>query len=482
MCSILEKIMIIGREKEKKLLEKAYRSNEAEFIAIYGRRRIGKTYLIREFFGHKKCHFFHTTGLQNGDLKTQLKKFTEALSQTFFDNIPLKTPANWGDAFSLLHSQIAKNEGKVVIFLDELPWLATRKSGLLQELDYYWNRHWSAMKQVILIVCDSSASWLIKKIIYSKGGLYNRTTAQIRLLPFSLAETNKYLKSRKVKLNHRHVLTLYLALGGVPYYLRYVDAGLSAEQNIQQLIFDNDAPLQDEYAKLFDSLFDKADTYKSLVTRIAQKREGVSRAELSATDGGGRLSQRLQDLSSTGFIEEYIPWGQTKGEYYKVTDEFCLFHVHWVAPHKGKKFAQNYWVNQSQRPTYYAWAGYAFEAVCMKHVENIINALGIRANSTIGSWRSIPKKGSAENGAQIDLVIERTDNAITLCEIKYTDKPYAIDKHYAEKLKHTMAIFGQKTKTTKQLFLAIISANGLKKTIYSEGLVSGIVTLNDLFA
>ena len=476
--------MIIGRKKEQQLLEKAYTSKEAEFIAIYGRRRVGKTFLIKEFYINKKCKFFHTTGLQNGNLKTQLSKFTESLSQAFFDNTPLSPPKSWSEAFNLLQTQISKEKGKVVIFLDELPWLATKKSGLLQELDYYWNRHWSGMKNVIVIICGSSASWLIKKIIYGKGGLHNRTTIQIRLLPFSLKEADAYLKSRNVKLNHKHVLSLYMALGGVPYYLRYVEPGLSAEQNIQNILFDNDAPLKDEYTKLFDSLFDHADAYRELITLIAKKREGITRVELGkqakSSKGGGRLTQRLNDLVSTGFIEPFVPWGKTKGEYYKLIDEFCLFYLHWIDPHKGKKFSSDYWIHQSQRPAYYAWSGYSFEAVCMKHVDTIISALKIHASSTVGSWRYTPKK-ETDQGAQIDLVIDRSDNAITLCEIKYTDQPFTIDKTYAQKLERTVELFRRTTKVTKQLFLVMISAHGLKKTIYSEDLIAGIVTLNNLF-
>jgi AAA+ ATPase superfamily predicted ATPase len=475
--------MIIGRKQEQKLLEKAYQSKEAEFIVIYGRRRIGKTYLVREFFKNKKCSFFHATGLQEGILKKQLKKFTEAVSQAYFDATPLETPKNWDEAFSLLHKQISKANEKVILFLDELPWMATRKSGLLQEIDYYWNQYWSRMPNVILIVCGSSASWLIQKIIYNKGGLHNRVTCQIRLLPFSLSEVREYLKSRNIKLNNKHILSLYMAFGGVPYYLRYIDPGLTAEQNIQQIMFDKNSPLSDEFNKLFDSLFENSNAYIELVKLIAKKKEGVGRSELKSTaklsTGGGRLSKRLQDLCETGFIEEYIPWGRNVGEYFKLIDEFCLFYLHWAVSQKSKKFTQYHWIDQSQRPSYYAWSGYAFEAVCLKHIDSIIHALKIRAAS-VGSWRFIPRK-KAENGAQIDLVIDRNDNAITLCEIKYTANPFVIDKQSNEKLKHKIAIFKKKVKINKQIFLAIISANGLEKNIYAEEIVDGIVILEDLF-
>lgn len=477
--------MIVGRKKEQQLLAKAFASKEAEFIAIYGRRRVGKTYLIREYFAKVTCRFFHATGLQRGSTKTQLKKFADALSQAFFDAAPLATPKNWGEAFALLHTQVAKSKEKIVIFLDELPWLATKKSGLLQELDYYWNRHWSGMPQVVVIVCGSSASWLIKKIIYNKGGLHNRTTCQIRLLPFTLSEADAYLKSRNIALNQAHVLMLYMALGGIPYYLRYVEPGQSAEQNIQRILFDKNGPLVDEYNRLFESLFEQAETYKELVQLISEKKQGIGRAELSnrakLSESGGRLTERLRDLIAIGFIEEYIPWGQKKGEYYKLIDEFCLFYLHFIASHRGKKFARDYWMHQSTKPTYSAWSGYAFEAICMKHVDQILIALDIQASSTIGSWRFVPQAKVGENGTQIDLLIDRGDSVINVCEIKYTDKPFVIDKPYAEKLKERVILFQRKTKTDKQLFLTFISASGLKKTIYSEELVNSIVTLKDLF-
>lgn len=477
--------MIIGRVEEQQRLSKIYNSSEAEFIVIYGRRRVGKTYLVREFFKNKKCVFFHATGLQHGTFKEQLNKFSTSLSETFFEGETLKQPNNWGEAFKTLQKQVSKSKNKVVIFLDELPWMVTRKSGLLKEVDYYWNHYWSAMPNVIFIICGSSASWLIKKIIYNKGGLHNRVTCEMKLTPFNLDETRAYLKHRKIKLNEKHILSLYMALGGIPYYLKYVEPGLTAEQNIQKIIFDKKAPLKDEFKKLFNSLFEDGEVYLELVQLIAKNKKGVRRSELDAltsfSANGGRLSERLDDLCATGFIEEYIPWGRNTGEYYKLIDEFSLFYLHWIDSKKSVRFTKDHWMNQSQRPAYYAWSGYAFEAVCMKHIEQIIRGLNIKASTTVGSWHFIPKIPS-ENGVQIDLIIDRNDNAITLGEIKFTEQPFAIDKSYAEKLKRKLDIFKQKTKTKKQLFLVMVSANGLKPTMYSEAMIDGTATLKDLFS
>lgn len=477
-------MIIVGRKREQEQLDKIFKSKESEFITIYGRRRIGKTYLIKSFFTTKDCVFFHATGLQGGSMQDQLNRFATSLSDTFFNKSPLGTHKNWNTLFTLLHSQVEKADKKVVIFLDELPWMATRKSKLLQEIDYFWNHYWSMRSNIILIVCGSSASWLIKKIIYNKGGLHNRTTLQIRLLPFNLTETNDYLKSRGLKLTHQHVLSLYMAMGGVPYYLKYAEPGFTAPQIIEMVFFDKNAPLKDEFNLLFNSLFDDAAAYKELIELIAQKRTGTSRAEIAKavklTPLGGGLSERLKELQDAGFIEDFIPWGRTRGEYYKVIDEFCLFYLRWKKLAHLKRREKDFWIQESQRPAYHAWAGYAFEAVCMKHIDSIIQALGIKSARASGSWLH-KAKDKNEDGAQIDLIIDRFDDAITLCEIKYTEQPFAIDKQYAALLNRTIKTFQKTTNVHKQIFLSFVSANGLKETLYSEEMVTGVVTLDDLF-
>ena len=356
--------MIVGRNKEQKLLNKAYLSKEAEFLVVYGRRRVGKTYLIREFYHKKKCLFVHATGEIKGKMHEQLNRFAESLSKIFFDNAPLQLNS-WEEAFKLLEQQIHKHiNTKIIIFLDELPWLVTRKSGLLKVIDYYWNHHWSKLSNVVLIVCGSSASWLMKNIIYDKGGLHNRITCELNLKPFNLAETREFLNYRKIKLSDRHILSLYMALGGVPYYLKYVEKGLTAEQNIQQIIFDINAPLKNEFKKLFQSLFTNADAYIEIIILLSKTKAGLSRSDIESqtklSTNGGRLTERLHDLSSAGFIEERLAWQKKAGEYYKLIDEFSLFHLHWIRTQKSKRFTVDHWLNQSNKQAYKSWAGYVF--------------------------------------------------------------------------------------------------------------------------
>ncbi len=476
--------MLIGREREQKVLNKILHSKEAEFLVVYGRRRVGKTFLIQDYFQNKPCVLLHATGTQNGNLKKQLANFSKIFADTFFNGLPLQSFLSWDDAFMQLSQQIRARKEKVVVFLDELPWMAARKSGLLEALDYHWNRYWSVLPNLVLIVCGSSASWLIKKIIYNKGGLHNRITGSIQLAPFNLAEVRAYLKSRKVKLTDNHILCLYMALGGIPYYLRYVEPGLTAQQNIQQILFADNAPLQDEFNKLFHSLFANAEAYIELIKLIAKKPVGISRADLEQkakhTGSGGRLTHRIKDLTAAGFIQEYTAWQRKQGEYYKLIDEFSLFYLQWVKVSKTKQFPREYWLAQSDTPAYHAWSGYAFERVCSKHIDQVMHALHIKSAATIHAWRHLPKNKLVQ-GAQIDLLVDRTDDAITLCEMKYTTKPYLIDKQYAKQLRDKRSIFQQVTNTDKQLFWALVTASGLKKNRYSDELISHVVTLSDLF-
>ncbi len=476
--------MIVGRKREQEALERAFRDNESQFITIYGRRRIGKTYLIREFFTEKDCIFLQVTGLQNGTLKQQLENFHVAILKTFRSANVLRKPANWREAFEQLTYEIAQAEKKVVVFFDELPWLVTQRSGLMSMIDFYWNNQWSGMKKVIFIACGSSASWILKNIIYHTGGLHNRTTVEIKLEPFNLAETQHYLESKHVTLGKKHILSLYMAVGGIPYYLNYVLPGYSATQNIQKMFFDSHAPLAHEYHKLFTSLFDGAEAYKEIIEIIASKRMGVTLTEIANTAQlsarGGELTTKLKRLCDAGFIEEYVPWKKKRGAYYKVIDEFCLFYLYWIHTIPNKRFAPDHWLIESQRPSYYAWSGYAFEAVCSRHSHQIIRGLDIKSARAITSWRYIPTSKD-KRGVQIDLVLIRGDDAITLCEIKYTDKPFAIDKAYAAILRYKIDMFREQTGAEAEIFLALVSANGIKPTTYSDELVSGVVTLNDLF-
>jgi uncharacterized protein len=482
---------IIGRLKECGLLTQLLKSNKAEFLALYGRRRVGKTYLIRNFFTGAPCIFFHVTGIQEGKLTEQLEQFVKQIGTTFYKGATLAPCQRWMEAFEELTKAIQhvpKNK-KVVLFFDEFPWMATKRSRLLQALDYYWNRYWVHDPRLKLIVCGSSASWVIANIINNKGGLYNRITFSLKLEPFSLAETKLFLKSQGIRLNYQHILDLYMVIGGIPHYLSRVEKGKSASQCIDELCFQKNGILFSEFEKLFTSLFDESDIYLRLCRSIAKHRYGIGQVQLikeSKAPHGGRTIHRLKELEDAGFIMSFIPYGhQEKGIYYKVIDEYTLFYFHWIEPSlsaiRKKDQASGYWLSKSTSPRWKSWAGYAFEAICYKHLSNIRTTLQIDPGAEVGSWRYVPKQRQVEEGAQIDLLFDRPDGVVTICEIKYNEQPFPIDKQYAKNLLNKVETFQKHSQTRKQIFIAMITSGGLKPTMYSEEIISGQVRLEDLF-
>lgn len=484
--------MIIGRIDEKKQLEKIFNASEAEFVAVYGRRRVGKTFLIKEFFAEKECLFFQASGILKAAAAVQLKEFKKAVEKTFYSQFKatkLRTPVTWMEALEMLNEAIENLSygQKVVLFLDEFPWMAQKKSQLLQALDYYWNHYWSNLPQVKLIICGSAASWIIDNILKNKGGLHNRVTLKLQIKPFDLMESQAYLKSRGISYNYAQMLQLYLCIGGIPYYLKGVEKGLSAMQNISQMCFQKTGALLDEFDNLFASLFNHHEEHEKIIQRIAKKREGVSREtiEEELSSKGGRLSCRLKELEEAGFIARYIPWGKKRGVYYKVIDEYTLFYLYWIQPiakeNISSEWNPHYWDEVSQSPAWNAWSGYAFEAICFKHVHLIRKALKIPEGAKVFTWRYIAKKSDLIDGAQIDLVFDRNDGIVNLCEIKYSKNAFNIDKEYALNLQHKAMIYQKVTQTKKQIFMSVITSAGLEASQYVSELIHSTATADDFF-
>jgi len=484
---------IIGRENEIRILENFLASNRPEFLAIYGRRRIGKTFLIRSYFENKDVIFLNTTGAKDGPLLEQISNFTKKIGDVFYNGAKLKAGKNWNETFEILTDAIKSKlaaDKKVVLFFDEFPWMATKNSRLLQNLDYYWNQYWSADSKIKLIICGSSASWIKDKIVNNKGGLHNRLTQRIPLEPFDLKNTKAYLNSLGIKLNSEQILPIYMVTGGVPYYLSQIEKGFSASQNIERLAFRRNSFLLEEFDNLFSSLFDDHEMNVEFVRAIADSRYGIGQEELLRKMGtalhGESGMKKLRALQDANFIIGFKPhFHSKKGMYYKVIDEYTLFYFHWIEPIRKtlleRGLTKGYWDKKYKSAGWDSWSGYAYEAICYKHIAQISKALDLSPTAIPSTWRYAPKKGSKESGAQIDLLFDRDDDAITICEIKYTDESFSITKAYAEKFKNKIDVFNRVTRNKKQIFLVFVSANGLKDTINSEGLVDGVVTLKDLF-
>lgn len=369
-----------------------------------------------------------------------------------------------------------------MIFLDEFPWLHGLKSGFLYAFEHFWNSWASRNKDLVIVICGSSASWMLQNVINNKGGLHNRITRKIRLLPFNLRETEDFLKSRDVKLDRYQLLQVYMAIGGVPHYLRSVKPGQSASQNIDRMCFTKDGVMADEFSNLYRSLFSHSENHIHAVRALAGKREGMDRNELlkkSRLRSGGTFTKIITELEESGFISRHIPFGKKiKDSVFRLTDEFSLFYLKFME--SSRHTGPGTWIRMSDTTSWKSWSGFAFEGICLKHIEQIKKALGISGVQTTESvWRYAGSK--KEPGAQIDLLIDRGDHCINIGEIKFSASPFIITKSYAEYLRTKISVFRERSKTTKTLFLLMITTRGIKKNEYSIGLVENEIDMNALF-
>jgi predicted AAA+ superfamily ATPase len=468
---------IIGRINEQETLKKRYDSDRAEFVALYGRRRVGKTFLIKSLFEHDFA--FYATGINDGDTSRQLANFNNEIAN--YGGKALTAALNWFDAFENLNTLIktSPNTAKKVIFLDEISWMATPKSDFLPALDYFWNRWMSSRSDILLVICGSATSWIIDNIVNNTGGLHNRLTQQIRLGPFSLKECEEYYRDRGIPLPRFQILESFMVFGGIPYYMDFFEADRSLAQNIDRAYFAQDAPLRSEFDNLYRALFLNADRHIEVIEAMSSKRKGLTREEITKITkikGGGTLTKILSDLVSCGFVREYYAFGKRKRDrMFQLTDPFTLFHLTFAD--KQKRFEENYWLNFCTTPAHSAWSGFAFERACLMHLPQIKHALGISGVLTeASSWQS----KSSDPGAQIDLVLERSDRIIHLCEMKFSSDEYTIDKAYSKKLRAKKSAFHDETATRKAAHTTLVTTFGLKRNEYSAEILFQI-TMNDLF-
>ncbi len=471
----------IGRTEEISILESALSSREAEMIAVIGRRRVGKTYLVESVYQEKII--FQLTGLQHTSKADQLDNFIIQLNKKVQSKIPLEKPKSWLRAFAMLTTYLEDQIGneKQVVFLDELPWLATHKSGFLTGLSYFWNS-WAVKKNIVLVVCGSAASWMIQKVINNKGGLYNRLTKRIFLAPFSLSETETYFKAQGFDFTRYQITQLYLALGGIPHHLKEVQKGKTAIQNINRICFSKNGLLRDEFSRLYPALFAHAENHIAIIRALATKQKGLTRSEiitLSKIPNGSGVTRTLEELEYSGFISTYRPFNKKKkNKLYRLTDEYSLFYLKFI---EGKVYeGTDIWNHLSQTQTYKSWSGYAFESICLKHIPQIKKSLDIAGIYSLSS--SFYQKGTTEQkGTQIDLLIDRNDGAINLFEIKFYTDPFTVSKQYAEELRQKRSIFKSITKTKKQIFYVLIAAQGVIANAHSQEIFGQVLTLDDLF-
>ena len=467
---------ITGRKTEMRELQRYYDSDRPELIIVYGRRRVGKTYLVKEFFENNFAFYF--TGTVGAPNHKNLANFDKAIIE--FGGAVTRASKNWSDAFEKLKALIAGKPGrKKVVFFDEMPWLDARESGFLPAFDYFWNSWASAVPEILFIGCGSATSWITKKLLQNRGGLHNRITGRIYLAPFSLGECEEFFKNSGIEMTRYHMAECYMIFGGIPFYLNLFHSDISFSQNVDRLCFADKAPLRYEFEELYRSLFKTPRRHIAIVEVLSKKRTGMNRAELSEScklPPNGHFTETLSELEQCDFIEKYTDFTKPKnGSYYYLKDPFTLFYLRYMKNNNTKD--EYFWTNYTEDGGHRAWCGYAFEQLCRTHIRQMKEKLGILGVSTdTTSWRS----GNTTPGAQIDLLIARRDGVINLCEMKYSKHPHVITKAEASELERKKSVFLLETGAKSAIHITLVTIWGLEKKGYFSIAQSEIV-LEDLF-
>jgi len=471
---------MVGRNREREMLQHAYESAQSEFVAVYGRRRVGKTFLIRETFNSKFA--FQHAGVANSGTKIQLERFRRSLIEGGHTRCPVLK--NWFQAFDELKEVVVSSaSARKVLFIDEMPWMDKPNANFIPALENFWNAWASARKDVLLIICGSATSWMLNKVIHSRGGLHNRVTVRIPLKPFTLPECAALALSMGIEATHYQLAQYYMALGGVPYYWNYLQRGMSVAQNIDELFFSGNDKLEKEFDELYASLFVRQEPYVAIVKALCRRKLGLTRDEISAATGignSGTLTKYLKELEQCGFLRRYQVAGKSvRDSIYQMFDNFTLFYLRFVKENVDGD--PRFWSNSVGKPIQNTWAGLSFELVCLEHVEAIKRALQIGGvHSRNYAWRCEHPADDAEKGAQIDLLIDRDDGVVNVCEMKYYGKEYAMTAEDDYSVRNKKAAFQRETGTKKAMHITYVTTFGLAKNAYANT-VQSEVTLADLF-
>ncbi len=471
----------VGRQQEQAVLQKALQSKEAEMVAVIGRRRVGKTFLVRSTFAEKID--FEITGIQKGSPAEHLQHFTDRLNYHARPMLPFKVPQNWQEAFQMLVVYLENLEQgrKAVVFLDEFPWLAGGRSDFLRAFGLFWNI-WASQFNIVVVICGSAASWMIANVVRDKGGLHNRITRRIHLQPFTLLETEQFLKSRDVHLDRYQLIQLYMAMGGIPHYLKEVEAGKTATQNIDQICFSAQGLLREEFLQLYPALFDHAENHVRVIQALSVTWQGLTRSDILQGTGmadGGNTTRVLEELMHSGFITGYFAFGKKKKEMrYRLTDEYSLFYLKFIEEKRSE--GAGTWERFAQTQVWKSWSGYAFESLCLRHVPSIKKAMGIAGIYTEASAYYL-KDSAYGRGIQVDLLLDRSDHAINLFEIKFYQAPFMLKKEQADDIRLKKAIFKSATGTSKQVFFTLLTTFAIVPNEHSLGTIDKALDMDCLF-
>lgn len=476
--------LIIGRKAEQRDLDEWCHSAKPELICVYGRRRVGKTYLVQNAFEGQFAFF--ATGSDDRRNAVQLKAFHAALRRA--GCAERTVPQDWFEAFNRLRLALEQPDvvrascGRRVVFLDEFPWLAAKRSDFLAAFSDFWNGWASCQSDLVVIICGSATSWIVKNILENTASMYNRVTRQLYVAPFDLHDVEEMTQSLRLGWSRDAVLQCYLVFGGLPYYLDMLDRRKSLSQNIDALCLGTNAPLRREVPLLMEASLGNAPLHRAILRELAQSKVGIRRMDLAnRVEGGttGSFKRALDDLEKCGYIRCYTNrYERRKPSVYQLVDPFLLFGFRFMVDRAPDGHGLVSWKDFERTPAYYAWRGNAFEIACVNHTRQIKHAIGISAVKTEDfPWSS----STSEPGAQIDMVIERADGVTNLCEMKYTDGPFVADREFEEDMARRRRVFQIESATKNTVQSVLVCPQGLRPNTHSWD-IAHVVDIDDLFA
>ena len=470
---------IIGRTIECEKLQNCLNANTSQLVIVYGRRRVGKTFLINQFFDDEFA--FKVTGIYSKPKEMQLQAFTSSINLYFHDN--LEVPKNWIEAFNILRIKLSEysKDKKMVLFFDEFPWFDTQKSDFLPAFEWFWNDWGCAKDNIICIVCGSATSWMVEHIDHNKGGLFNRQNLRLYLEPFNLYETKQFLLKNNIEWSDYDIAECYMIMGGIPFYLSQLSNQYSLNKNIDELFFKKHGALWDEFDHLYSTLFSNSKMYIKIVEILSSKKIGLTRQEISEKSGlspNGNLSKILDNLVNSGFVRSYLFYGNKKKQsLFQLCDYYTLFYFKFLRKNAGHD--ENFWSNSYDNASTKAWRGFIFEQICKDHIQQIKQKLGIAGVlSSESAW--FVKSDEENDGAQVDMLIDRRDHVVNICEMKFSHDEFSIDKDYEQNLRRKISRFIDVSGTKKTIQLTFVTTYGVKKNIYSSRVTNQVV-LSDLF-
>lgn len=473
---------IIGRQKEMAELNRCLESDRSELVIVYGRRRVGKTYLVDQFF--KGVFDFTYVGGHKLPQRIQLRNFAKALKQAMGERTALKF-ADWFDAFNALEEYLSAlpTNRKKVVFVDEMPWIDSLRSTFTEAFENFWNGWAARRNDIVFIASGSATSWMIDNLVENQGGLHARITCQIYLRPFTLSETEQYLKYRGCPWDRFQIAQCYMFFGGIPFYLSLINPQRSLAQNVDDLCFERGGALRMEFDELYNALFTHSENYLSVVRLLADHNHGMTNKEIGNKTGieGKRLTTVLNNLERCDFIMRFRYYGKKSQDIiYKLTDFYTLFYLKYIEANRDS-FDGAWWQHHSASHSVESWQGLTFELLCLMHINQIRKALGISGVATkVSAWFEKADREQKERGSQIDLVIDRADRIIHLCEMKFCQGEYRITAEYEKKLRDRLELFREKTRSKKNLVQTFVTTFGVARGIHS-GIVHSEVLLDGLF-